>query len=275
MTRHRFGLRLRRAFSLVLAIALAPLVAARAEEPRAASGESPSSPGRLEDVRVSMQKWMETQQLISKERKDWQQGKEILAARLDVVKKEVTTLEEEIAKATAKATEAAGQRQALVTENETLTARDARLRETVIVMEREILRIVESLPEPVKQRLEPLHQRIPREGGDGAVRVSTAERFQNVLGILNELNKANNEITVSYEVREMADGKPAEVKVVYVGLAQAYFVSARGEAGIGRPSPSGWTWEPRDAIAGDVARTIEILEGKQSPAFVPLPVSLR
>jgi hypothetical protein len=37
-------------------------------------------------------------------------------------------------------------------------------------------------------------------------RISAAERFQNVLGILNELNKANNEITVDYEVHTLSDG---------------------------------------------------------------------
>ena len=37
------------------------------------------------------------------------------------------------------------------------------------------------------------------------------------------------------EVRTLSDGKPAEVRTVYVGLAQAYFVSPKGDAGIGRP----------------------------------------
>jgi hypothetical protein len=80
---------------------------------------------------------------------------------------------------------------------------------------------------------------------------------------------------VNYEVRTLADGKPSEVKVVYVGLAQAYYVSARGEAGIGRPSADGWKWEPSKAVADDVLVTLEILEGKHSPAFVPLPVKLQ
>jgi Protein of unknown function (DUF3450) len=75
-------------------------------------------------------------------------------------------------------------------------------------------------------------------------------------------------------VHTLADGKPAEVKVIYVGLAQAYYVSASGEAGIGRPSPEGWQWEPSKAIADDVSNALEILQGKQSPAFVPLPVKL-
>ena len=105
--------------------------------------------------------------------------------------------------------------------------------------------------------------------------VTAAERFQNVLGVLNELNKSNNEIAVNYEVRTLADGRPSEVKVVYVGLAQAYFVSPGGEAGIGRPGVDGWVWEPTKTAAGDVLIALEILQGKHTPAFVPLPVKIQ
>jgi hypothetical protein len=46
-----------------------------------------------------MGKWIETQQILSKERNEWQQGKEILLGRLELVKKEVASLEEKIAEA--------------------------------------------------------------------------------------------------------------------------------------------------------------------------------
>ena len=106
-------------------------------------------------------------------------------------------------------------------------------------------------------------------------RVSAAERFQNVLVILNGVNKANQEITVSYEVQTLADGRPSEVKAIYVGLAQAYYVSASGGAGIGRPTADGWKWESSQLIGGDVLMALEILEGKHTPAFVPLPVRIQ
>jgi hypothetical protein len=42
-----------------------------------------------------------------------------------------------------------------------------------------------------------------------------------------------------------------------------------------RPTDAGWTWEPTKVIADDVSIALEILQGKHSPAFVPLPVTLR
>ncbi len=232
-----------------------------------------SAPPTLEETRLKMDKWLETQQIISKERKDWQQGKEILLGRLEVVKKEIATLEEKTKQAESSVVEANKKRSELLTENDQLKAAGAQLTGAVAGMEGEIRKMFKQLPEPIQTKLQPLYQRVPEN--PTKTRVAAAERFQNILGILNELNKTNNEITVSYEVHNLADGRPSEVKAIYVGLAQAYYVSARGEAGIGRPTADGWKWEPSKAVARDVLTALEILEGKQSPAFVPLPVTLK
>ena len=232
-----------------------------------------SAPPTLEETRLKMDKWLETQQIISRERKDWQQGKEILLSRLELVKKEIATLEEKNKQAESSVTEANKKRSELLAENDQLTAAGAQLTGAVAGMEGEIRQMFKQLPEPIQTKLQPLYQRIPED--PSKTRIAAAERFQNVLGILNELNKTNNEITVSYEVHNLADGRPSEVKAIYVGLAQAYYVSARGEAGIGRPTADGWKWEPSKAVARDVLMALEILEGKHSPAFVPLPVILK
>ena len=232
-----------------------------------------SAPPTLEETRLTMDKWLETQQIISRERKDWQQGKEILLGRLELVKKEIATLEEKNKQAESSVTEANKKRSELLAENDQLTAAGAQLTGAVAGMEGEIRQMFKQLPEPIQTKLQPLYQRIPED--PSKTRVAAAERFQNVLGILNELNKTNNEITVSYEVHNLADGRPSEVKAIYVGLAQAYYVSARGEAGIGRPTADGWKWEPSKSVARDVLMALEILAGKQSPAFVPLPVILK
>ncbi len=241
-------------------------------EKAAAPAEAARPPASLEETRIMMGKWTETQQIISKERKDWQQGKEILQGRLELVKKEVGTLEEKTKQAQAAIAESDKKRKDLLGEDEQLRTAGSQLAEAVATMEAEVRRLFKVLPDPVQTRLQPLYKRIPED--PNKVRVSTAERFQNVLGILNEVNKANNEISVSYEVRNLADGRPSEVKVMYVGLAQAYYVSARGQAGVGRPTAEGWKWEPSDAIGKDVLTALEVLEGKHTPVVVPLPARL-
>jgi hypothetical protein len=226
----------------------------------------------LDNTRTVLEKWIESQRLISKERKDWQQGKDILEGQLELSKKEIGTLTEKTVKARADVTEVDNKRSQLAADNDRLKAVNAQLDKAVTSLEKGIKAAAKQIPEPIMTKLLPLYQRIPED--PNKTRVSVAERYQNVLGILNELNKANNEITVSYEVHTLGNGKPCEVKAIYVGLAVAYYVSASGDAGIGHPTPDGWKWEASKTAARDIFAALEILQGKQTPAFVPLPVKI-
>jgi len=250
----------------------APKTAAAAAAPAAANAPS------LDEMRLAMSKWIETQQIIAKERKDWQQSKEILTSRIELVRKEIATLEQKIADAKSSAEKAQQKRGELLAANEVHKAMNAQLVERVTTMEGEIRRLHAALPEPVQAKVQPLWNRMPAD--PAKTRVSAAERFQNVLGILSEVNKQNSEITLAYEVRTLPGGKRSEVQALYIGLGQAYYVNADGDAGIGRPNAQGsgaegWKWEPTAAVARDLVTALEILQGKHTPAFVPLPVVLQ
>jgi len=271
----RLATRAPAAWALALAVPVCLFFPAQARSagPGAGQGGDASTQGSLEETRLTLGKWIETQQIISKERNEWQQEKEILAGRLELVRLEVGDLEKKIKEAEGGVAEATKKRDELTAESDELKAAGAQLTAAVSGMEGDVRRLLKTTPEPLQEKLQPLVERMPTEPDGG--RVSAAERFQNVIGILNELNKANNEITVSYEVHTLGDGTPSEVRAIYVGLAQAYYVSASGEAGIGRPSAEGWKWEPSKAVAGDVLMALDILQGKHTPAFVPLPVKLQ
>lgn len=241
---------------------------------QAPAATAPSEPSTLAETRLKMGKWIETQQILSKERNDWTQGKEILASRVDLLQREVATLKEKIAAAETNVSETNAKRDELQARAEKLKAIATELTTFVARMEGDVRKLFVQLPEPLRARLQPLYQRIPDDAA-AVGRVAIAERFQNVIGILNEVNKANSDLEVAYEVRNLADGKPAEVRVMYLGLAQAYYVSASGEAGIGFPGPEGWTWQPSTAVSGDVLRALEIQQGKHTPAFVGLPARIR
>ena len=255
--------------------ALACVICSGATTVQDVPGRSATAPASatLEETRLVMGKWIETQQIVSKERNDWQQGKEILGGRLELVKKEIASLEEKLAQTEVDIAKNSAKKDELQAESAQLETASAQLTEAVTRLESDVQKLFKSLPAPLQIKLSPLQQRIPDDSA--TTKVSVAERFQNVLVILGGVNGANNEITINYEVHTLADGKPSEVKAIYVGLAQAYYVSASGEAGIGRPANEGWTWEPSKAIANDILKVLEIQQGKHSPAFVPLPVKLQ
>ena len=242
--------------------------------PAATPAAPPAPPATLDETRLTLNKWIETQQIISKERNDWQQGKEILQGRIELVGKEVGVLKDRITQSELAVVESNKKRDELVAENDQLKAVTAQLSDAVTTMEDQVRKLAKLMPEPVNAKLLPLMQRMPADPTN--TRVSTAERFQNVLGILNELNKANSEISVSYEIRTLADGSSSEVQVFYVGLAQAYYISPRGLAGIGRPTEDGWKWESASAAtSSQITQALEIIQGKQTPSFVPLPITIK
>ena len=164
-------------------------------------------------------------------------------------------------------------RDQLIAENDLLKSSTSQLANAVTVMEEQVRKLSKLMPEPVAARLLPLLQRIPVDPTN--TRVSTAERFQNVLGILTELNKVNSELAVTYEIKTLADGSSSEVQVLYIGLAQAYYISPRGEGGIGRPTEDGWKWEPAPATSNSILKALEIIQGKETPTFVPLPMKIQ
>jgi len=264
----------------------APAVKSADQKPKAAGGapksKSATAPTAaaavaaptLDETRLTLNKWIETQQIISKERNDWAQGKEILQGRIELVGKEVGVLKDRITQSELAVAESNKKRDELVAENDQLKAVTAQLSDAVTAMEGQVRKLAKLMPEPVSAKLLPLMQRMPADPAN--TRVSTAERFQNVLGILNELNKANSEISVSYEIRTLADGSSSEVQVFYVGLAQAYYISPRGLAGIGHPTEDGWKWESASAAtSGQIMQALEIIQGKQTPSFVPLPITIK
>lgn len=259
--------------TLLLALGLAVPAAAQGGAEKAAPGNLEKGQPSLEEVRLARSKWIETQQIIAKERNDWNEGKGLLQGRLELIRKEIATLEEGIKAAEATVAKTTSKHEQMVADNEKLKVTSAQLTETVTGMENKLRALFKRMPEPVQAKVQPMLQRMPEDPARS--RASFPERFQNVLVSLGLMNGANNEINVTYEVKKLAGGRPAECKVLYAGLAQAWYMSANGEAGIGRPGPEGWQWQPSDALAGQVTKALEVLDGKQSPAFVPLPVRIQ
>jgi chromosome segregation ATPase len=221
-----------------------------------------------------MEKWVETRRVISREKQDWALGREMLNERVALVEREIASLREKIDQAKESISDADKKRVELVDENEKLKNAAGTLAGIVARLETRTAVLIKRLPDPIRDRIKPLSQSLPQD--PNATKLSLAQRFQNVVGILNEVNKFNREITVTSEVRTLADGNAAEVAAVYVGLGQAYYTGAHGAvAGVGRPSEAGWNWESANDAAGPIADAIAILKNEKVASFVLLPLKVQ
>jgi len=251
-----------RALAFVAALALAAPPAA------AQDVESP-----VTDTRSVLEQWVETNRVLSRERLDWKLGKEMLTERIDLVRREIASLRERIAEAEESIAEADEKRAGLLEENEQLEQAAASLEEIVTSLEARTRELLARLPEPIRERVRPLSQGMPEEGGE--TDHSLSERFQYVVGILNEVNKFNREITLTSEVRTLADGTTAEVTAMYVGIGHAYYTTNAGDAaGVGRAGPDGWTWTPANEAAPQIAAAIAILRDEEVAGFARIPVRI-
>ncbi|MFH1998205.1 MAG: DUF3450 family protein [Planctomycetota bacterium] len=225
------------------------------------------------DTRAVLEKWVETRRLLSQEKRDWAIGKELLTDRIKLIEREIETLRARMKEAEESIAEADKKRGSLIEENDRLKEGLALLSHTVMTLEDRIKKLLKRLPDPIRERIKPLSLRLPDDPSE--TKLSLAERYQNVVGILNEVNKFNREITVTSEVRTLRDGTTAEVTSLYVGIGQAFYVSANGKsAGIGTSSSEGWVWNPADEAAAQIAEAVAIVKNEQVAGFVLLPIRI-
>jgi FtsZ-binding cell division protein ZapB len=230
--------------------------------------------GDIEHARAAVEKWVETQRIISEEKRDWELAKEMLNERVELVQREIESLRGKISEAEESISDAEKKRAELVEENEKLKSSSATLRDIVTEFEARTAALIKRLPDPIRERIQPLSQSMPDDPNE--TKLSLGQRFQNLIGILDMVNKFNRDITVTSEVRALADGSAAEVTVLYLGVGQAYYASNDGTvAGVGRPSEDGWTWEPANDAAALIADAIAIWKNEKGARFVPLPVKIQ
>ena len=228
----------------------------------------------IDGTRAKLEKYVQTRRVISQERQQWQLGKEMLQSRIDVVQREIDSLEEKIKEAEQNIEEAEGKRSELVDENEQLKETAAGLAEAVGGLEKRTRTLLDRLPDPILDRVGQLSQQLPDD--PEKTKRSLGLRFQNVVGIINEVNKFNGEMIVTSEVRTLPGGSSAEVTALYVGIGQGYYVSAKGDvAANGTVSEEGWVWKPANDAAPRIADALAIMRNEQPASFVKLPVEVK
>jgi hypothetical protein len=256
--------RRRRALAVLAGVAAVCLLSTRALPDDQTAGD-------VEGARTALEKWVETRRILSEERREWELGREMLAARIDLVQQEIEGLRGKIGEARDSITEVDEQRTSLVEASAEYDRVAEGLVETVAGLERRARELIPRLPDPALERIALLRQRMPKESTDS--QMSPSERFLTVVGLLNELDKFQREITITNEVREIPGGASAEVTAVYLGLGQAYYVDAAGRAaGVGTAGPDAWVWSPADEGASRIGEVAAILRNERAAEFVRLPI---
>ena len=229
---------------------------------------------RLSETRTALEKWVETKQLISTTRSDWQTDRETIEQTIKLFERELSGLEEQFGTLSTNNVLAEKERaeaEALLKEsNDGL----APVQEFATTFEAQLRQLTARLPHPLQDILKPMLARLPEDAATTKMKVT--ERVQAIVAVLNELDKFNNSVSLFSERRTNAAGNEVSVETVYVGLAAAYFVNEAGDfAGVGVPGPAGWEWSAKPEIAARVREVIRIYRNERPARFVNLPAVIR
>lgn len=235
---------------------------------RAAEQASP-----LARTRTTLEQWVETRQLISKTKTDWQTDKETLEQTVQLYERELKSIDEQMAKVSTNNTQVAKEMEEALalqkTSNETLDG----ARQFATDLEARVKKLAPQLPTPLQDILKPLLARLPTEPAN--TKMLAAERMQILVGVLNELDKFNNAVNLFNEKRKNPKGEEVAVQTVYVGLGAAYFVNEAGDfAGTGAPGTDGWEWSVKSEIAPTVQEVVRIYRNERTARFVTLPATV-
>lgn len=227
-----------------------------------------------EDVGDMLARWQEIQLLIGEERRNRKLGLETLNGEVEMLSEEIASLTERLEADQSSIAEADTQREKLLAEKGELKTASAAFKQEIEAYEVRLKALLPGLPAPLSARIEPVAKNIPEDPEN--TEQSLSARFVTILGILNEVDKFNREIHVEVELRDLGNGASAEVTVLYLGISRAYYVTNDGlAAGMGVPSPEGWTWTPDNSIAEAVTQAIAIQRNEEPAAYVQLPTSIQ
>jgi hypothetical protein len=225
--------------------------------------------------RARTEQWVETRQLISEEKTEWDAEREILGTTRNLLGQQKEALAAEIAELEQSNTASDDERRDLLLERGDYQRAAGALEERIRDLEEQVLRLAPQLPEPLQEKLELLLVQIPAEPARAAPPLG--QRLMNVLGVLAQAEKFNGTATFVGETRAVGGDQKVQVRTLYAGLAQAVYVDSQGNtAGMGRPGPDGWEFTEDPEIADEARRLLDIYEGNvDAIEFVRLPIEIR
>ena len=110
--------------------------------------------------RTVLEQWVETERLLSKEKRDWVLGRESLNERIGLVEREISSFQERIEEAKGSIAEADKKREELMAENERLKEATSSLVDTIAGLEGRVRALLPRLPEPIQDKVKLLSQRL-------------------------------------------------------------------------------------------------------------------
>ncbi len=225
-----------------------------------------SEVAQLDDL---VQKWLQLEQQNSAVKRDWQQLKNIMQQRAQLLKAEKQQLENVLYQNQQNTSEVESQRADLLAQQTELESEQAKATRRLEVIVQQLLAFETQLPPPLLTAWQK-----EKKGLEDSSNAS--QQLQVALALLSRFYEFQNRISVHEMPIEPSDGQPVMVKQLYLGVAQAWFMSRDGRyRGRGFPTVNGWQWQFDESIDPEkIQKAIDIFEKRAEPNLIDLPLKL-
>lgn len=217
-------------------------------------------------LRETISKIVDTQTLESKERKDWESRKAEFAALLELHRKEIALLDEELEKAGQSAPGHGESADTMKQEIESLKQTRRLATEAVARNVPRAIALTKRFPDPLRKECEVEIAALTAWVAADEPR----EALQSILSVLTKAQQFDRRLTRATEIR---DGR--EVDILYLGLARAFYADKKQGAGIGEPGTEGWKWSSKPEIRTELLAAFDSLDKKRPPTMVRLPLEIQ
>lgn len=207
--------------------------------------------------------WLDTERQATHLQNDWLQQKPALEQRLTLLKSEQAQLQALLSENHDSRDEVEQKRNELLQQQAQLESEQSGVADVLQALSRRLDALQPMLPPPLQTGWN------KSEGAeDDALRLQLAR--------LNRLKEFNERVTLHSMRLPHESGNEVLVQQLYLGLAQAWFVSADGEyRGYGRAEQGQWQWHFSNEIAAaDIQHAIAIAEKQKPAADIELPFAL-
>lgn len=228
----------------------------------------------LDETVNTLQQWVETERQISTARANWAQERVSIEDLIAIYRQESEQLDQVIREAADDVSVAETRRAELLARDESIKALEAQALAKIAETEIRLRALEPLLPEPVRQELRPLFRVLPENPRES--RAPIGQRIQPIVGILTQIQRFNQVVTITEGFREFEAGKTVQTEKIFFGLGTAFYVDGANEhAGRGRLTASGWEWIDDNSLVGPVREFVEMYRGTRQAAYVTLPVQFR
>ncbi|GAA6153626.1 DUF3450 family protein [Pseudoteredinibacter isoporae] len=227
-----------------------------------------SHASRLEGL---MQQWLTVEQQREHMRLSWQEEKQVLNQRLELLNTECTELEKQLNKHSGLRSKAQLEREALASAQNTLESRQQRLKAALERAHHHINTLLPRLPAPLAEHWKGNLNKLT------LLENHPSKRLDLYLDMYKSFDRFQEKVTLHQTLMPIANHGEQEILVdqIYLGVARGWYLSRDGQyAGYGEAGSNEWQWHSDNTLSDELRALMDATRRPEKATILPITLSL-